>query len=614
MALNELSGTQPMPIDEAGLPTDLEGLTELATTQGIHLDFMEERIAELELELEDVGWQRENGRATFEFQTHNLLRMINWARIMYLKNPLINHGVEVQADYVFAQGITIAATDSDGEEKYAKALQAFISHPKNKAELFDLDCMWMKEVRQQTEGNIFFALFVKKGSPVVIRTIPVEDIMGSGDIIRNPEDRREPWYYKRKWRAEKFDTATGETTYEDQCAYYPDWQYEPKEGTRPTQIGDHPVHWDIRIMHVKTGGTDEMKYGMPETYQALPWARATVRDLEDYATVKRALARFAWNVTTKGGKPAIDAVRTKLKSSATRSEPIERNPAPAVASVWAGAEGYQLDPIRTAGAQPESTAGRAIRVMVGTGLGLPDTILSGDAATGSLATGKTLDRPTELKMLKRQQHWANLFMNLCTFSIAAQLGEDVFKDDNTYSFTEAEKTIEDLGRKYGIRIAFPPVLERDAKGRVDAVISAATLDGKAKAHTMTDKILVGLLAQALGMDNELDEWLEKLKFDEDDNLLVPEPAAMGAGPALNPDGSPAGPTPGPKPGAPLDRNAQNLDKNEPSATPTQFPYLEAVRRDPDAFLRGLSELRRKLENGELGVDDVAEEVERVATA
>jgi len=598
-----------MPLDEAELPSDPVALSELAGTQAIHLDFMEERIAELELELEDVGWLRENGQATFEFQSHNLLRMINWARIMYLKNPLINHGVEVQADYVFAQGVTIASTAGDDSE-HAKALASFISHPKNKAELFDLSCMWMKDVRQQTEGNIFFALFVKKGSPVVIRTIPVEDILGSGDIIRNPEDRREPWYYKRKWRAEVFNEQTGEITYEDQCAYYPDWQYEPKTGKRLTTIGEHPVHWDIRIYHLKTGGTDEMKYGMPEVYQALPWARATVRDLEDYATVKRALARFAWNVSTKGGKPAIDAVRTKLKTSVTRDASVERNPAPAVGSVWAGAEGYNLDPIKTAGAQPESNSGRAIRVMVGTGLGLPDTILSGDAATGSLATGKTLDRPTELKMLKRQQMWASIFMNLCTFSIAVQTKDDMFTDDNTYSFTESN-TIEDLGRKYGIRIAFPPVLERDAKGRVDAVISAATLDGKSKAHTMTDKILIGLLAQALGMDNELEEWMSKLKFDEDDNLLLPEPVEIPGMPGM---GSPGGPTPGPKPGAPLDRQAQNLDKNEPSATQTEFPYMEAVRRDPDAFLRSLSELRTKLERGELGVDSMAEEIERVASA
>jgi len=589
-----------LPEDTELQGMDRRDLVELADFQDTQALQMTERIAELEFELEDVGWIRENQRSSMEFSERNLMRVIQWARIMYLKNPVVNHGVNLQADYVFAQGINITTKGN------SKSLDAFLFHPKNLVEFTSLDAMWAKEVRLQNEGNIFFALFTKKSEPVVIRTIPVADIIDKGDIIANPEDRKEVWYYKRVWTEEKFDLATGKTEKLLRVDYYPDWRYNPK--TKPATIGkDNPeavgggsgakgkVHWGIRVYHLQQGALDDMRYGLPETYQALPWARAVVRDLEDFATVKRAHARLAWKATLKGGKPAITALRNKLSTSVTVNDPVENKPPPVGGSTWAANQDYDMEPMKTGGAQPHSDAGRQIRVMAATGFGWPDNILSGDASTGALATAKTLDRPTELKVRRRQGMWEGVLTDLIAYSMACQSGKSPEATDDEMSFTEAYLDPETV---QGINIDWPPILERDAAGRVDAVIAAATLDGKTRVGTMTDRSLVMILLQALGLDDDLEDYMSKMTFDEEDMLKQPEALAIAASQA----GSPGGPVPGPNAGAPPDRQAQGLEKNEPAATATEN------RAQESALTRELNRVREAIAAGQT-VEEALENTE-----
>ena len=72
---------------------------------------LSERLAELELALEDVGWVRLGMEGEREFSREGLDRIMQIARYSYLKNPLINRGVEVQRLYVFGQGVNIRAED-----------------------------------------------------------------------------------------------------------------------------------------------------------------------------------------------------------------------------------------------------------------------------------------------------------------------------------------------------------------------------------------------------------------------------------------------------------------------------------------------------------------------
>lgn len=492
-------------------PTLREQNSQLIETIGL----MTERLGELELMLDDVDWIRLSIEGDREFSNAGLMKIVTLARLAYLKNPLINRAVNLQALYVWGQGVEIGARPSVVDE----VVQSFQEHPKNQVELTSHQARVMKEISLQIGSNLFFVLFTNVATGrTLIRSIPVDEIL-AGDIITNPQDRKEPWYYKRVWTQRSLNLETGEQTPERLEAYYPDWRYKPEGGDKVDTIGGKPVHWDQPVYHVKVGGLDEMRFGVPEVYSALDWASAVRQDLERYATLRAALARFAWALTTKGGTAGVAAAKAKFGS--TLGNPgtgIESNPPPIAGSMFIGTDPNQLQPIRTAGMAPSPDDGRRLGLMVSAGTGIPETMLFGDSDVGNLATSKTLDRPTELKMIDRQTLWADVMHDIldyvCIQSAKAPSGAlqgvaTVDVDDEGVETLTVSETREATGKEitYGIDIDFPPILERDIKDRIAAIVSAATLDGKHPVGTLDKRTVVSLIASALGLD-DIDELID----------------------------------------------------------------------------------------------------------
>ncbi|MEW6223182.1 MAG: hypothetical protein AB1627_00995 [Chloroflexota bacterium] len=478
-----------------------------------------ERLAELELALEDTDWIRLSLEGATEFSRDGLSKIITLARLAYLKNPLINRAVNVQAFYVWGQGVNIEAKPDEIDA----VVQRFLDHPKNQAELSSHQARTMKEIQLQITSNLFFVLFTNNSSGrVLVRTIPVDEIL-AGDIITNPEDDKEPWFYKRVWRQRTFDVETGNTGSEERTAYYPDFRYRPPAAGRPDTIGGHPVHWDQPVLHVKVGGLEGMRFGVPEVYSALDWAKAVTKDLERYATLRAALARWAHKLTTEGGSAAVAAAKTKLGSTLGSGGGQETNPAPVTGSTFISTPGARLEAMQTRNALPDPDDGRRLGLMVSAGTGIPETILFGDAEVGNLATAKTLDRPTELKMLDRQTLWADTITDILLYVIeqaarkangplAGVVTLTADEDDAelvrlAVSVTDADGTESDVPPP--IDVTFPDILERDIVARVEAIVNAATLDGKPPAGTIDPRTAVTLLLQALGMV-DVDEILDQL--------------------------------------------------------------------------------------------------------
>ena len=149
-----------------------------------------------------------------------------------------------------------------------------------------------------------------------------------------------------------------------------------------------------------------MSFGVPGTYAALDWARAYRKFLEDWHTIVSSLARFAWRASTKSSK--VEGLRSKMSTGITADSAEETNPSVPAGSIWVGTADDQLTPMPKTGTNTSADDARPSRLMVGAAMDLPDTILSGDADVGNLATAKTLDRPTELAMRSRQAMWESL--------------------------------------------------------------------------------------------------------------------------------------------------------------------------------------------------------------
>lgn len=550
------------PISDESAEFAAESLAGALVATEAQLAQMQERIAELEFATEDSGWERlDDSGTSIDPSSEHLRRVIRDAQTMYLANPLINHAVDVIAVYVFGQSVSISGRGSANDR-----VQQFIADERNAKVLFGQVALLGHDRALTYEGNRFFALFSKPGEVTRVRSIPTHQMV-AGDVIRNPEDDAEVWFYMRRWTRATRDKQ-GRLTPEPRVDYYPSVPYAAEATEKPGRWGDGSdegeVHWDAPMVQVKDGGLTGAKYGFPTVYPALAWARAVSRDLSDYATVKRALARFAWKVITKTRGQA-NSVRDRLQSGVTTDAIVDRNPPPQTGSAFVAVEGNDITPLKTAGSQPSPEEGRRLGLMVAAGVGVPETILFGNADAGSLATARTLDRPTELMMAARQTVWADALTDIVAYDLRRASDEGTLpkQEPDPDADTVAPDAIAGVPDPTGLTdpdpvldpsgvvvmapaamrdvelvpdVTFVDILEDDVVARVGAIIAAATLNGKTPAGTIPQDLMVRLLLEALGVD-DVDEVIADLHAEqamEPDPLTVPD----GGLPGVQPDAPP----------------------------------------------------------------------------
>lgn len=515
------------------------------------MELLQERLAELEMAIFNDGWARLGQQFEREFSRDAIGQIAYLARLYYLKNPLVRRSVNVQAFYVFGQGVTISHSD----EAVRTVIEVFLADAGNQAELTRNQSMLTKERLLQLTGNVFFVLFATPEGRVQVRSIPLDEIM---EIVCDPDDARRPWFYKRVWTRMAID-GEGTPTQEVKTAWYPDWRYEPK--AKLAQIGDAPVRWESPLYHMRAGGLDDMQFGVAEVYPQIDWAQAYKEFLEDWATLSRAYSRFAHKLSVQGGARGVAAAKSKLATTfaATGSGGGETNPPPVVGSTFVAGQGVDLTTLRIGGANVSAEDGRRLLLMVAAGAGLPETFY-GDASVGTVATAKSLDRPTELQMRSRQTLWADVFRDLLSFVIrkAVQAGKlpGTVKADS-----DGTPTVTLVGDvKAEATVQFPPLLEHDVAEQVGAIVKAATLDGKSPAGTMDEETLVRLLLTALGVE-DVRTVLDALAKSEPS----PQPSPTGRG-SQEPEG-------------------QEADEEQPQAAQAESLMVEAVRELRDAVRR-----------------------------
>lgn len=565
-----------------------------------------ERYWELELALEDRGWQRQLAQSQTEFSRYGIQQIMLICRLYFIKNPLVRRGVELCADYVFGRGFEITSDDEDTNTVIECMLKA-------NAKQLSTSALLQKERTLRTDGNIFWVLFTDPlTGQVMVQTIDAAEIE---DIVCNPDNSDEEWFFKRRYLQNNFSPKEATFQQDQKVCWYVALGYDTDE--KSFGPGDEPVIRQengepVYVYHRKVGGIEKWKFGCPEVYPMIDWVRAYKHYLEDWCTLQRAFARFSWDVETKGGQGAIanfkQALATTLANGGTW---WENNPPPTVASAFISGPGTKMTPIRTPQNNPE--AGRRIAMMACSAIGLPETMLLGDATTGSLATAVSLDRPTELKFTQRQFMWADDLEQIVGFALEksatsakGRLREAGSEDrpirmergkDGAFkaAFTEADRAKKPAAKKdasdgaIAVRVTFPAVLEHDITARVAAIAEAMTLNGF-ECTGIDLRVGVKLLLEELGVEDSQtvieamfpeDEYAEivdrtpELKMEQKQALNPPAPGMMGPGgmPPLAP--------------APRKPHAQKISAQPPSPSKAS----EAVERAVLALERTL-EARR----------------------
>jgi hypothetical protein len=496
---------------------------ETAAEQNQQMTLLVETIQRLEQALYAPDWVRLSVVGRQEFTRPALRQITELARLMHLKNPIVGRGVELKRLYVWGQGVSIQAANPDVNA----VIQAFLDDERNQSELTTHQARGEKQEQKETDSNIFFCFFTNATTGRVrVRCIPFDEIE---DIITNPEDSKEPWFYLRRWTEHALDGSTRQME-----AYYPDWRYHPKSRAVPQ---GWQVRWDNPVYHFRVNPFG--KFGVTRLYRALDWALAYKNFLEQLASVWQALARWAYQLTTKGGAAAVAASKAKLTTGGTSGDVP-----PVSGGTFIQSENVNLQPFRTAGATMSADDGRRLALMAFASFGFPETFWS-DASVGSLATAKSLDRPTELLIKDDQTLWEDVHQNIFSFVIlqAAKapqgalrpFGRVVREDDGSqYIETIAWNDVVDEegnARPFDptVSMTFPAIIEGDVVGTTGAIIDATTLKGGGNGipvEAAVRRLLVELGFQDVDQIMEIWKQVEEERKAKAEAMAATTPAAQ----------------------------------------------------------------------------------------
>ena len=470
--------------------------------------FLQERIAELEFAIEDQNWERLGGYKGRELAKEFLDELNQTARIFWLKNPLIRRAVLTKTQYVFGQGISF-----EGEhERVNEVVQQFVKD--NKHELTSQHSLAQKETELNLFGNLFLAFHTKATGRIKVRSIPMDEIV---DIISDPGDKKKILYYKRRWTQTDIDGQE-----KQKVKYYPDWtNINPKH-----QFKDGEVDKSVKIYHISVNKLSDQKFGTSEVYSAIDWARAYKSFLEDWATIVNAQSRFAWKMKTSGGKSGVSKAKSALGSTFAEGRGQENNPPPAAGSTWFESSGVSLEGMKTPGPPTKAEDGDKMIHMVSAGTGIFYHYLTGDPSTGNLASTKSMEMPMLIMFRSRQALWQSIFEEIFEFVIKENVRAPKGTLNGTITKEDDEETVK-LERDTAnpdpqmrnepisdtVHVTFPDIVEKDIEARVNAVIKAATLEGKTPAGTIEMEQISRMLLTALKVDNA-EEILARM-FPED---------------------------------------------------------------------------------------------------
>lgn len=389
-ALGAKRGEYPTQLRESLLPF---------TAQGAYGD--------TEIMLNNIEWKRETALSWLEFTRWGIQQIILIARLRCTKDPMLQRGMKVSAQYVFGRGVEITSPD----EAAAEILKDW--RERNKSVLGQVALSELEQSKYH-DGNLFFVCFTDRANTgeVIVRTIDAVEIL---DIISDPDDSGVPWFYRREWVQQMVDEK-GNRRNESRRAWYPALNYEPTD--RPSMFADGvPIMWDAPVYHRKCGSIGKWHFGLPIVYAALGYAKAVQRFLEDCMTIRNSLAQFSMILRTKGGQQAMQGAKTQLSTTVGPNASLwDSNPTATPGAIFTSGFGTELSAFSSKGAGGDPAEVREYKLQVAMVFGLPESFFS-DMNTSNLATATSLDRPTELNFMEKQEIWREDLITLALYQL-----------------------------------------------------------------------------------------------------------------------------------------------------------------------------------------------------
>lgn len=452
---------------------------------------------------EDRGWSQIGAEGQREMTPEARRQAAELCRVFAISNPLVKRGLALRAGYVWAGGVGIQAPDGkeSGTQDVNSVVQNFLDDPGNRKAFTGAQAHVKLEGQLGTDGMVYAVLFSNPRTGFTrIRTLdPIE----MTDIITNPEDASEAWFYRRDYEESTIGERTAKVTTRQKTTWYPAMGHKPTR--RFPVIDGNPVNWDAPVFMVAVNTVG--KYGVGDAYAALPWARSYREFLEDWAKLTKALSRIAWKIS--GKKSAAQQARSAL------------NGYDGAGGVAAFDPGTQLESVPKSGATIDSESGRPLATMIAAALGLPVTTLLADPGqTGARAVAETLDQPTRLEMQGRREVWTETYRAILGHVIdqAVLAPQGPLKGGVAVdAYTQQEEVILQGEADRTLTITWPDLEDADVDVMVKAITDADATGKLPPLETMR------LLLRALGV-RDVDEILEAWT-DDAGNFIDPNVSA-----------------------------------------------------------------------------------------
>ena len=469
---------------------------------------------------DEQGWLRIGGDTEAAIDRERLLDVIAQARVMAVADPLIKRGLTQRQCFVWGRGVAIRAGKGDetGGQDVDAVVQAFLDDPSNADTFASSAARADRERRFGTDGNVTLSLITDPATGrVQVRHLSLRQIV---DVITDPEDAATVWLYKREYRARVVEPgtipSTTRTRWETRRVFYPELGWQPS--MRPKTIDGIPIEWDKPVLHVAVNCVDDdnARWGVPDAYAALPWARGYRDVLSDLAKYIRAVARFAFTLTTRT-KTGAQQARQRIGVGSEVALPG----ASAAGQTAIMGEGSHLAALGKGGIDINADSGKPLAGMVASALGLPVTaLLSDPGVTGARAVAETLDEPQRLEMGMRQDLHADLIRRVLDYvidqAIKAPAGM-LTGSARVDPMTGQTRYILAGEQDRGIEIDFPDLSTTPLKELVDAIVAAD------QTELLPPRVTAYQLLLALGVE-DVDVVMDELT-DDDGAYLWPRDRA-----------------------------------------------------------------------------------------
>lgn len=467
------------------------------------VEVLQESVRDLSLQLEDRGWKKIGSDDENTLTREALVQAAQDGRALAVAHPLVRRGVSLRTSYVHGQGGPQLSVELDGEQDVNAVVQAWWEARENQTALTGPEARTRLERALSTDGNVFIACFTNpQTGDVTNRTIPLEQIT---EIISNPDDRVQVWFYQRTYtrKPEPFSTVEETVT-----VLHPALSYAP--ALKPHTIAGMPVLWDQPVRHVKVNDLDGWPYGIGDTFSIAPYARGYRDFLNDWLKLMKSLSQFAWRGTAEGKRAQ------RARQALSRAQQGVPGNDHSVGAAYVSQPGENLEAIPKSGATIDADSGRPILAMIAAGLDVPVTMLSTDPGiTGARSTAETLDKPMMLAMRARQDVWSAVFIDIAEYRIEqairapqGPLNGQVVRD----AWTQTDYALLD-GAQPVLHCDWPDLSTESVE---DAVAAIKDADSTGKLPPL---VIARLLLTALSVD-DIDDVLAELT-DENGDFIDP---------------------------------------------------------------------------------------------